>query len=181
MIRFLRGHLINHDTPHTPQLTRSKPSRPLVRKSSYKAIHLHYILPQSRWTRRCRSLARAVSCSGVGRARPLFEQEGGIYWEGACLRLSNLPTDRGKQTSCRGPLAKWQSRGTAPRNRGAGYLHLSLSAGGSALSNISCHISGTYGKLLIHSGSLEGPTTLIFGPPRLRGAVPGNLAAPNLR
>jgi hypothetical protein len=43
--------------------------------------------------------------------------------------------------------------GTAPRNRGAGYLHLSLSAGGSALSNLSCHISGTYGKLLIHSGS----------------------------
>jgi hypothetical protein len=43
--------------------------------------------------------------------------------------------------------------GTAPRNRGAGYLHLSLSAGGSALSNISCHISSTYRKLLIHSGS----------------------------
>jgi hypothetical protein len=43
--------------------------------------------------------------------------------------------------------------GTAPRNRGADYLHLSLSAGGSALSNISCHRSGTYGKRLIHSGS----------------------------
>src|SRR5690349_8000718 len=28
VIRFLRGLLINHDTPPTPQLTRSKPDRP---------------------------------------------------------------------------------------------------------------------------------------------------------
>ena len=32
MIRFLRGHLINHDTPPEPQLTRSKPDRPQRRE-----------------------------------------------------------------------------------------------------------------------------------------------------
>ena len=52
----------------------------------------------------------------VGMARRLSGQEGGIFWEEACSRLSNLPTDRGKQTSGRGPLAMWQFGRVAPQH-----------------------------------------------------------------
>jgi hypothetical protein len=36
VIRFLRGHLINHDTPPTPHLARSKPDRPREDKQNFE-------------------------------------------------------------------------------------------------------------------------------------------------